>query len=160
MSDADYDSPSDCSMSPQSNYTHSSNAAGSSASAMNPTASSFSPCLGPRRAPSWATPPKASFNEDKDQYSPNNPYRHAASSMSQSPGTPIVILPKVFSPQDIYEFSRAPSGNVITTAGGQQVEFWERVQNMGTSSAPATTTHNRSHNRTKRHNRRNHRRHR
>jgi hypothetical protein len=95
--------------------------------AMNPQASSFSPSSTARQP--WMTPPRSSScHAEQEQYSPSNPYRHTAkSAFAASPGSPIVITPKIFSPQDIYEYQRSPSGNVVVTAGGQKVEFWERV---------------------------------
>ena len=85
----------------------------SRANSMNVNAVSFSPNFEPR-----LTATAASFQPN------SNPYSHAESS---SINGMIEITPTKVSPEDIYEYQRMPSGVVITTRGGQQVEFWERV---------------------------------
>ena len=154
MFDSDYDSSSASDGSPQCTRK---TFRMSPSSAMNPQASSFSPSS---PAAWWAAPPRSDSFDEPDQYSPDNPYRHTAS--NNSPGSPIVVIPKVYSPQDIHEYQRSPTGNVITTAGGQKVEFWEGCKNTGnTGSANPPSNRNRvhSHNRPKRNTRRGNRRH-
>ena len=73
---------------------------------MNPQATSFSP-----------TQPKA-MNPAAVVYKP----AYAAPRKNS-----ITIKPTEFSTEDIYEHSRVPSGIVVTTTGGQRIEFWDRV---------------------------------
>jgi hypothetical protein len=88
-----------------------------SITSMNVNANSFTPNYGADHS--------RNLTATAQTYTPSlNPYSHCDTS---SNGGLIEITPTKVSPEDIYEYQRLPSGVVITTSSGQQVEFWERV---------------------------------
>jgi hypothetical protein len=100
------------------------NSGNSPAPAMNVNANSFKPTFGSTSGPASGQAGRH-LTASAQTFNPtSNPYSHTAMS---SNGGHIQITPTKVSAEDIYEYQRLPSGVVITTSSGQEVEFWERV---------------------------------
>jgi hypothetical protein len=75
-------------------------------------------------APTFSPGPAKSMNVAAATFQPTYV---ASSSRASLQHNNITITPTEFSTEDIYEHSRVPSGIVVTTSGGQRIEFWDRV---------------------------------
>lgn len=74
-------------------------------------------------APTFSPAAPKSMNIAAPTYQPNFAQAQAEYNRKNN----ITIKPTEFSTEDIYEHSRVPSGIVVTTSGGQRIEFWDRV---------------------------------